>query len=127
MTGISVGLYINKKLNSNTDFTDLVGDKVFPITTKKEISFPFVVYKRDGLTPNYTKDSLCGDVVNTTFIVASDEYFKSVEIAEALRSTLENKRSKEYGITEIKLVSASEDTIEDTFVQVLVFSFKFDY
>lgn len=127
MTGISIGLYINKKLNGNTDFTALVGDKVFPITTKKEITFPFVVYKRDGLTPDYTKDFLNGDSVSVTFIVANDEYLKSVEIAEALRSALENKRSKEFGIVETRLVSANEDTVEDTFVQVLVFSFKFDY
>lgn len=127
MTGISIGLYINKKLIGNPDFVALVNDKVFPITTKKEISFPFVVYKRDGLTPNYTKDSLNGDEINITFIVASDEYFKSVEIAEVLRSTLEEKRSKEFGISETKLSSASEDVVDDTFIQVLVFSFKIDY
>ncbi|WP_455671695.1 tail completion protein gp17 [Phocaeicola sp.] len=127
MTGLSIGLYINEKLGGSPDLTALIGDKVFPISTQKEIDFPFVVYQRGGLTTTYTKDFLDVDTVEVTFIVASDKYFQSVEIAEALRAVLEGKRAKKYGITETKLVSANEDTVENTFVQTLVFSFKIDY
>lgn len=127
MTGLSIGLYINEKLGSTPDLTALVGEKVFPISTQKEVAFPFVVYQRGGLTSTYTKDFLSGDIVSISFIIASDEYFQSVEIAEALRAALEGKRAKKYGISETKLVSANEDMIENTFVQSLVFSFKMDY
>lgn len=127
MTGLSIGLYINEKLGSTPDLTALVGEKVFPISTQKEVAFPFVVYQRGGLTSTYTKDFLSGDIVSISFIIASDEYFQSVEIAEALRAALEGKRAKKYSITETKLVSANEDIVEGTFVQSLVFSFKMDY
>lgn len=127
MTGLSIGLYINEKLGSTPDLTALVGEKVFPISTQKEVAFPFVVYQRGGLTSTYTKDFLSVDTVSVSFIIASDEYFQSVEIAEALRAALEGKRAKKYGISETKLVSANEDMIENTFVQNLVFSFKMDY
>lgn len=127
MTGLSIGLYINEKLGNTPDLITLVGEKVFPISTQKEVTFPFVVYQRSGLTSTYTKDFLSDDTVSVSFIVASDKYFQSVEIAEALRIALEGKRAKKYGIIETKLVSANEDLIEDTFVQSLVFSFKMDY
>lgn len=127
MTGLSIGLYINEKLSNAPDLIKLVGEKVFPISTQKEVTFPFVVYRRGDLTANYTKDFLNGETIKVDFIVASDEYFQSVEIAEALRAALEGKRAKKYGISETKLVSANEDTVEGTFVQSLVFSFKTDY
>lgn len=126
MTGISIGSYINEKLGSSEELASLVGEKVFPISTQKEIDFPFIVYQRGELTPSYTKDLLGDDAIRVEFIVASDKYFQSVEVAEALRNTLEGKRSKKYGITETKLVSAGEDLLEGTFVQSLVFSFKMD-
>lgn len=127
MTGLSIGIYINEKLGDTPNFTTLVGEKVFPISTRQDVSFPFVVYQRGDLLPDYTKDGLSGDMVNVAFVVASDKYDQSVEIAEALRNALEVKRAKKYGISQIRLVSASEDIIEDTFVQNLIFSFKIDY
>lgn len=127
MTGLSIGLYINEKLGSTPNLTALIGEKVFPISTQREVAFPFVVYQRGELTSAYTKDFLSDDTVKVGFIIASDKYNQSVEIAEMLRATLEGKRAKKYSITETKLVSANEDMIENTFVQSLVFSFKMDY
>lgn len=127
MTGLSIGLYINEKLGGTPELTTLVGNNFFYISTQEAVNFPFVVYRRDDLTPNYTKDLLSDDKVNVSFIVASDKYIQSVEIAEVLRTTLEGKRARRYGITDTKLVSANEDMIDNTFVQSLVFSFKMDY
>ena len=93
----------------------------------RETSFPFVIYKRNSLTPEYTKDRYgTGDTVSVEIVVASDNYLNSVTIAEEVRKSLENKRGSydNFDVIDSKLISANEDFIEDTFIQSLVFSFK---
>lgn len=127
MTGISIGTYIDEKLGGSPELAVLIGNKFFPISTRMEIDFPFVVYQRVELSPDYTKDLLAGDTVNVAMIVASDKYTQSTEIAEVVRTAFDGKRAKKYGISGTRLVSANEDFTEGTFTQCLVFSFKIDY
>lgn len=127
MTGISIGTYIDEKLGDSPELKMLIGKKFFPISTRMEIDFPFVVYQRIELSPEYTKDLLAGDTVNVAIIVASDKYTKSIEIAEVIRTAFDGKRAKKYGISGTRLVSANEDFTEGTFTQSLVFSFNINY
>lgn len=86
-----------------------------------------MIYKRNSLTPEYTKDRYgTGDTVSVEIVVASDNYLNSVTIAEEVRKSLENKRGSydNFDVIDSKLISANEDFIEDTFIQSLVFSFK---
>ena len=107
---LSIGAHVYKKLSDSTELAKLVSDKIYAISTKTETSFPFVIYKRNSLTPEYTKDRYgTGDTVSVEIVVASDNYLNSVTIADVIDS---------------KLISANEDFIEDTFIQSLVFSFK---
>ncbi|MBC5605865.1 MULTISPECIES: tail completion protein gp17 [Bacteroides] len=124
---LSIGEHIYKKLSSSTELTKLVSDKIYAISTKTETSFPFVIYKRGSLTPEYTKDRYgTGDTVSVEVVVASDNYSNSVTIAEEVRKSLETKRGSynDFDVIDAKLMSADEDFIEDTFIQRLVFSFK---
>lgn len=124
---LSIGEHIYKKLSNSTELTKLVSDKIYAISTKTETSFPFVIYKRGSLTPEYTKDRYgTGDTVSVEVVVASDNYSNSVTIAEEVRKSLETKRGSynDFDVIDAKLMSADEDFIEDTFIQRLVFSFK---
>ena len=119
---LSIGAHVYKKLSDSTELEKLVADKIYAISTKTETSFPFVIYKRSSLVPEYTKDRYgTGDTVSVEVAVASDNYLNSVTIAEEVRKALENKRGQ---YDNFKLMSADEDFIEDTFIQRLVFSFK---
>jgi hypothetical protein len=124
---LSIGEHIYKQLSNSTELTKLVSDKIYAISTKTETSFPFVIYKRGSLTPEYTKDRYgTGDTVSVEVVVASDNYSNSVTIAEEVRKSLETKRGSynDFDVIDAKLMSADEDFIEDTFIQRLVFSFK---
>ena len=94
---LSIGAHVYKKLSDSTELAKLISDKIYAISTKTEISFPFVIYRRNSLT-----------------------------IAEEVRKALENKRGQydNFNVIDAKLISANEDFIEDTFIQSLVFSFK---
>lgn len=124
---LSIGAHVYKRLSDSTELAKLVSDKIYAISTKTETSFPFVVYKRSSLVPEYTKDRYgTGDTVSVEVVVASDNYLNAVTIAEEVRKALENKRGQydNFNVIDANLMSADEDFIEDTFIQHLVFSFK---
>ena len=124
---LSIGAHLYTKLSDSTELAKLISDKIYAISTKTEISFPFVIYRRNSLVPEYTKDRYgTGDTVSVEVAVASDNYLNSVTIAEEVRKALENKRGQydNFNVIDAKLISANEAFIEDTFIQSLVFSFK---
>ena len=124
---LSIGAHVYKKISNSTELVKVISDKIYAISTKTEISFPFVIYRRNSLVPEYTKDRYgTGDTVSVEVAVASDNYLNSVTIAEEVRKALENKRGQydNFNVIDAKLISANEDFIEDTFIQSLVFSFK---
>lgn len=124
---LSIATHVYNKLNSSTKLVELVSDKIYPISTKTSTTFPFVIYRRNSLVPEYTKDRWDkGDTVSVEVVVASDNYLNSVIIAEEVRKALENNLGEyeSFDVVEAKMASADEDFIEDTFIQRLVFLFK---
>jgi len=53
---LQIGKAIYDILHSNTDMVAKLQDKVFPLIADNNTTFPFIVYKRTGIIPAYTKD-----------------------------------------------------------------------
>ena len=112
MKSLEVGKEIYSLLNGDARLTTLVENKIYPIIVEKETTYPFIVYKRSNIIPDYTKDF--------HIICVSNDYAQGIEIAEIVRDILEDKRTKD--IQSIKLESADEDFIDDAYVQTLSFN-----
>jgi len=124
---LSIGVHICERLGKSTELKKIVGDKIYPLSTKTQTTFPFIVYRRTELTPNYAKDRYdIGDNVLVEIVVADSNYTSSVNIAEAVRVALEHKRGVYalFSVVDAKLMSCDEKFIEETFVQSLIFSFE---
>lgn len=134
---ILIGKYIYQALSVDETVTSYVdADKIFPLIAKvqinpetgegEDITFPFIVYSRESLTPIYTKDMLTSNRVTFAIIAISDEYEESIEIANAIRNCLECKNYRDNNITisRIKLDAVSEETIDESYIQKLDFSFE---
>lgn len=124
---ILVGKYIRQILCNNAELQALMStDKIFPLIANADTTFPFIVYLRTNLTPLYTKDFLSDNDVNLTIIVVSDKYTESLDIANAVRHSLEGYRYKDntLQIHPIKLNSITEETLEDAYIQRMSFSFS---
>ena len=109
------GLAVGKAL-----FTMLEGIKnVYPLVVDKNVKFPFVVYRRTGMKAANTKDRYSfSETATVEIIVASDKYEESIDVASVVLYRLEHTRG-EYDdiiISEIELIDAEEDFIEDTYV-----------
>ena len=102
--------------------------RIFPLLQPDTLSFPFIVHSRTGIQVTYTKDiefGPCGwyNVVNYTVSCVSDDYVQCIELANAVRHTLETYRWKDNDIYihPIQLLTVSEYTNDDAFVQELQF------
>ncbi len=119
MSGLEVGKAI---------FTILQGIKnVFPLVADEGTTYPFVVYKRAGLQHSNTKDRFnYQELATVEVIVAANNYTESIDIAKQVMYRLEHTRGKycDINISEIKLIDASEDYIEDAFIQKLIFNIE---
>lgn len=120
MRSLEVGKEIYSILSKNKSLTDKVGNKIYPIIVEKDTNYPFIVYKRSNVIPDYTKDYHFKDDVIVDIICVSNHYVESVEIATLVRESLEDKK---YGdIVSIKLEGADEDFIDDAYIQTLTFN-----
>ena len=120
MNSLKVGKEIYSHLKENKSLTDIVGNKIYPIIVEKDTNYPFIVYKRSNVIPEYTKDYHFKDFVIVDIICVSNHYVESVEIATLVRESLEDKRIGD--INSIRLESADEDFIDDAYIQTLTFN-----
>jgi hypothetical protein len=105
-----------------------VGTKIYPLVADTKTSFPFIVYRRTGITyNNNTKDRILYKEIATLEIrVASDKYDEGIEIAEAVRSALLNIKGiyADLDIYQIELVDSEEIYNEDTYLQNIIINIK---
>lgn len=127
-----ISKYFQSILEENQEIKDIIGNdehKIFPLLQPANLSFPFIVHARTGITVNYTKDieyGHCGwyNIVNYTVSCVSDDYVQCVELANAVRHALETYRWKDEDIYihPIQLLTVAEYTTDnDAFVQELQF------
>ena len=122
--------YMRKIVEQDAELMKLVPkDKIFGMIAHSGTSYPFIVYSRSALNPQYNKDLGIQNIgftntVQITVDIYSDKYVESLEVANEFRHALEGKGfvDKDIRINYFQLVSASENTDgESYFMQTLVF------
>jgi len=114
---------------SNEENTQDYTQRIFPLLQPDNLTFPFIVHSRTGIQVTYTKDiefGPCGwyNVVNYTVSCVSDDYAQCIELANAVRHSMETYRwhDENIYIHPIQLLTVSEYTTDnDAFVQELQF------
>lgn len=124
---ILAGKYLRKFLVENEELSTLIDTKkIYPLIANADTTFPFIVYSRTNIFPEYTKDLLSDNKCTFAVIVVSDKYTESLDVANAVRHALEGYRFKDeiIDIYPIKLDSITEETMEDAYIQRMSFSFS---
>lgn len=101
-------------------------NKVFPIATEKAV-LPYILYRRAALNHNPTKAGMPGaDTVQIEVVCYIAKYIEGVELAEAVRAALDNKKGEKDGLVmrSCTLADSDEGYDDDAFVQSLVFNVK---
>lgn len=98
--------------------------KVYPLVADNDAKFPFIIYKRVGLFDSTTKDGYTNeDTLNYEIKVVTDTYQKGIDIANDVRRAIEHgdKTYSDMTIEDIRLINATEDYMENAFIQTLNF------
>lgn len=121
--------YLKTLLTENPQITQYVNaNYIVPCAALADTPYPFIIYRRDSLVPQYTKHLPgAGGWVNNVSIsvtVWSDNYDECAYIANLVRNALENVRIKndEIKIMDVELASAYEAYSNDAYQQNLVFN-----
>ena len=124
LNSILIGKAIYNILKNNDELKSYLDDRIFPIIANEGTSFPFIVYTRTNVTPNYVKGGIYLDGTTVEINIVSTNYVESVDIANVVRNVMESiKRTTVDGlyIDEIKMSSCNEGYYEYAFVQILTF------
>lgn len=127
-TGLQIGRAVAALLAAHSGLRAAIGSKVFPIVSKEGTSYPFVVYRRNGIEVQYTKDGKAGETVNVDIVIAAGSYAESIAIADMVREAIEGKAFvlgdtlKVYGS---QLSGADEEFFEDSNVYTQSLNFNF--
>ena len=121
MDSLNIGKAIYTILQTSID----IDKKIYPLIADEGTTFPFIIYKRTGLTPESTKDNT-NENVSVEINIASSNYSESIDLAIKVRKALEHKKGtySDIAIEDIIIDNATEDYIEDTFIQTLTFKIE---
>lgn len=121
MSCISIGKAIKSLLVAGLSKTS-IKNKIYPLIADETTTFPFIVYRRSSIIPESDKD-YSNDSAHIQIMIAANNYAESVELAEQVRTSLVHKKGiiQTIPIEDISLVDGSEEFIDNTFVQNLIF------
>lgn len=121
MSCISIGKAIKSLLVAGLSKTS-IKNKIYPLIADETTTFPFIIYRRSSITPESDKD-YSNDSAHIQIMIAANNYAESVELAEQVRTSLVHKKGiiQTIPVEDISLVDGSEEFIDNTFVQNLIF------
>lgn len=124
---IRIMQYILPLLTESDDLNELMDtNNIIALAQNSDIPYPFVIFQRSSITPNYTKPVAGGfdNRVSFTFFIYDVNYERSAEIANVIRDILELKTiiNDEIQIEEIHLEYANEAFVNDAYLQTLQFN-----
>lgn len=129
---ILLAKYIQSILENSNEIKSIIGQdehKIFPLLQPEDLSFPFIVHSRTGMSVQYTKDIQIGrigwvNIIQYTISCVSDNYIQCLELANAVRHSVETYRYKDEDIQfdPIELLTVTEYMTENNaFVEELQF------
>lgn len=116
---ISISQHIYKTLTASADLVKVIGKKIYPIATKSEVNFPFIVYERENVSSQYDKRNPATASIDVSIYVLSESYSESEELAEMVISALDRKKASYdgYEVLDAIVNDVPESYVNQTFVQ----------
>lgn len=122
---LSISKHIYSALINSAVADSAVGNKIFPIATKNEVQFPFIVYERDAVNPLYDKSGESVTESSVNVYVLAENYTESLDIAEMVIEALERNEASysDFKVIGATMLGATENYTANTYVQQVAFKF----
>ncbi len=118
---LNIGSFIYDTIKADTQLTKKLGNNIFPIVAEDGTPYPFVTYKRTGLTSTCCKDGYYEDIVRVEIKAICATYIDSIEVINRIRKLFE-KQDIEYEdmrIEDVTIENASENYEYNAFTQTI--------
>ena len=120
-TAVSVGQKVYELLTSNEELMRNIDvNNIFPLIAEEGATFPFIVFRRNGITPTYAKNELANETVSLTVFICSKSYADCVKLAEIVRGIMELHKDSYFNL--ITFDGITEDFVDDSYIQELTFT-----
>ena len=124
MSKISIAKDLRPMLLARESLKALVGENIFPLYATEGTVGDFILYQRTAGGSEVNQMGLSAEWCEVTFNVVSDVYAKGVEIAEELRSALQDIYVDDKD--QLVMTNSHEDFVGENnvvkYVQILVFT-----
>lgn len=116
---ISASEHIYQALTSHAGIAKAVGKKVFPIATKSEVKFPFIVYEKESVDP--IRDKMGVNAVNMDYsiYVLAESYSEAENIAEMVANRLDHYKARydSFEVIAANVTDVPESYVNQTYIQ----------
>ena len=122
---LSISKHIHSVLNADETVSGLIAGRIYPLGTKTDTEFPFVVYERDSVSPTYTKDGMAYVRSYCTILCAGETHAESLALANAVVAALDGATASYDGfdVTRAAATGAGESYVSGAFIQEVEFSY----
>ena len=124
MSKISIAKDLRPKLLARSGLVAMVGESIFPLYASEGTDGDFILYQRTDGGSETNQMDISSEWCEVTFNVISEVYTRSVDIAEELRSALQDIYVDNKD--QLVLTKSREDFVGENnvvkYVQILVFT-----
>jgi len=85
MSIIQIGKAIHSILTSSAQVRSYLGSKIYPIVAEEKTTFPFMVYRRDSIAEQFSKDSKYQETASFEVVIVDPDYNKAATIADVVK------------------------------------------
>ena len=125
-TSLSIGELICEILTENAEVKSRTTN-IFPVATDKA-KLPYILYRRAGMEQAEAKGISGADTVALEINCFTEKYQEGVELAESVRSALDNNQAVsadgKLRMRSCVLADGEEAWQDDAYVQQLIFNIK---
>lgn len=123
---LNIGSFIYDTIKADTQLTDKLDNNIFPIVAEDGTQYPFVTYKRTGLSSNNCKDGYYEDIVRVEIKAICATYIQSIEVINRIRQLFEKQHFdyEDMEIEDVTIENASENYEYNAFTQTINLVFK---
>lgn len=125
---LNIGSFIYDKINADKQLTEKLGisNNIFPIVAEDGTNYPFITYRRTGLTSNSSKDGYYEDIVRVEIKAICATYIQSVQVINRIRELFECQHFEYENMTieDASIENASENYEYNAFTQTINLVFK---
>ena len=119
-----IGNFIRALLMDNDDIVAMIGEHCYPVIAPENTLGDFIIYFRQSYHKLVSQMGVYQDIAEVAVVAISDNYDRSIALAEMIDDTLTGSYNSEECSFDILLKDSTETFDDNKYIQTLIFTIK---